>query len=85
MMLFINLFYRLDLKKPPIQRLPGDNWSGQATRSQGFAVEETRVDVSIGEPGPEQKTTVRKERPVWMTESTVVTDRMVIAKNLPIC
>lgn len=66
----------LDLKKPPIQRLPGDNWSGQATRSQGFAVEETRVDVSIGEPGPEQKTTVRKERPVWMTESTVVTDRM---------
>nr|CAI5825504.1 unnamed protein product [Callosobruchus analis] len=49
----------------------GQEWSGESTRRSGFAVEETRVDITIGE---ESNTAVsRKEQPIWMTESTVVT------------
>uniref|UniRef100_A0A6P7F1A9 General transcription factor IIE subunit 1 n=1 Tax=Diabrotica virgifera virgifera TaxID=50390 RepID=A0A6P7F1A9_DIAVI len=51
---------------------PGQEWSGEATRRGGFAVEETRVDITIGE---ESNSTVnRKEQPIWMTESTVITN-----------
>lgn len=49
-------------------------WSGEATRNQGFAVEETRVDVSIGDNDTTEVATSRKDRPVWMTESTIITN-----------
>ncbi|KAG5883155.1 hypothetical protein JTB14_033406 [Gonioctena quinquepunctata] len=50
----------------------GQEWSGEATRKSGFAVEEARVDISIGE---ETSTNVnRKEQPIWMTESTVISN-----------
>lgn len=47
-------------------------WSGEATRSSGFAVEETRVDITIGDVDPAASAVAQKERPVWMTTSTVV-------------
>lgn len=50
-----------------------EQWSGEATRNQGFAVEETRVDVTIGDDNPIESTRP-KERPIWMTESTVITN-----------
>lgn len=56
---------------------PNDNsnfgvWSGEATRStSGFAVEETRVDITIGEDSTDA-TATKKEQPIWLTESTVV-------------
>ncbi|KAG7299410.1 hypothetical protein JYU34_016362 [Plutella xylostella] len=54
-------------------RPPGMEWSGEATRSQGLAVEETRVDISIGEEDAgADASKLRKERPVWMVESTIV-------------
>lgn len=47
-----------------------EQWSGEASRNQGFAVEETRVDVTIG--GTNTVETVKtKDRPIWMTESTI--------------
>lgn len=54
---------------------PGENqggiWSGEATRnSSGFA-DETRVDITIGEDSTDN-TVVKKEQPIWLTESTVV-------------
>ncbi|GAB0100645.1 Transcription initiation factor IIE subunit alpha [Sergentomyia squamirostris] len=57
----------------PARPISQEQWSGEATRSQGFAVEETRVNVTIGADvaDSEQK---RKDRPVWMTESTVLND-----------
>ncbi|KAJ8913543.1 hypothetical protein NQ315_017094 [Exocentrus adspersus] len=52
--------------------LSGQEWSGEATRKAGFLVEESRVDVTIGE---ESNAVVnRKEQPIWMTESTVVSN-----------
>lgn len=48
-----------------------EQWSGEATRNQGFVVEEARVDVSIGDANT-METTKTKERPIWMTESTIV-------------
>ncbi|XP_069705289.1 general transcription factor IIE subunit 1 [Periplaneta americana] len=64
----------LENKKPTGLGLrpPGENWSGEATRTQGFAVEETRVDVTIGDENVQDQTTARKERPIWMTESTII-------------
>lgn len=46
-------------------------WSGEATRNQGFAVEEARVDVTIGSNNAVDAVK-SKDRPVWMTESTIV-------------
>ncbi|EDV97075.1 general transcription factor IIE subunit 1 [Drosophila grimshawi] len=63
------------LTKPNALRPDGMQWSGEATRNQGFAVEEARVDVTIG--GDEDSSDAlieRKSRPIWMTESTVITD-----------
>ncbi|XP_053602959.1 general transcription factor IIE subunit 1 [Plodia interpunctella] len=61
--------------KQPLQRPPGEQWSGEATRNQGLAVEETRVDVTIGESdNAGDAAALRKERPVWMVESTIVTN-----------
>ncbi|XP_044727120.1 general transcription factor IIE subunit 1 isoform X1 [Chrysoperla carnea] len=71
----INTIRGLDNKKNSLLRPPGEAWSGEATRSQGFAVEETRVDVTIGDDNITQNNeTQRKERPIWMVESTVITN-----------
>uniref|UniRef100_A0A1L8DH09 General transcription factor IIE subunit 1 n=1 Tax=Nyssomyia neivai TaxID=330878 RepID=A0A1L8DH09_9DIPT len=57
----------------PTRPVSQEVWSGEATRSQGFAVEETRVNVTIGAEVTDSETK-RKDRPVWMTESTVLND-----------
>ncbi|XP_017059939.1 general transcription factor IIE subunit 1 [Drosophila ficusphila] len=62
------------LNKPNAMRPDGMAWSGEATRNQGFAVEETRVDVTIGGDDTSDAVVERKSRPIWMTESTVITD-----------
>lgn len=69
-------FFRIDSRKQMLTRPGGENWSGEATRSQGFAVEETRVDVTIGDENAADNANaaVRKERPIWMMESTVVSN-----------
>jgi len=54
-------------------RSGGENWSGEATRQGGLRYEETRVDVTIGDDPTTTKEEVRKERPIWMSESTVIT------------
>lgn len=51
----------------------GEVWSGEASRGGGFAVEETRVDITIGESDTTD-TILKKERPIWMVESTVITN-----------
>lgn len=58
------------LDKKPIAA--SENWSGEATRKAGFMVEETRVDVTIGDDSNNVSVTNRKEAPIWMTESTVM-------------
>ncbi|KAJ9598290.1 hypothetical protein L9F63_011030, partial [Diploptera punctata] len=64
----------LENKKPAsAMRAPGESWSGEATRAQGFAVEETRVDVTIGDENVQDQTTSRKETPIWMERSTIIT------------
>jgi len=63
----------LDSKKGNLMKPSGEFWSGEATRGQGFAVEETRVDVTIGDSAAQADSTVRKEQPIWMVESTVIT------------
>ncbi|KAH8300429.1 hypothetical protein KR018_005314 [Drosophila ironensis] len=62
------------LTKPNAMRTDNMQWSGEATRNQGFAVEETRVDVTIGGDDNADAVVERKSRPIWMTESTVITD-----------
>ncbi|XP_045472248.1 general transcription factor IIE subunit 1 [Harmonia axyridis] len=52
----------------------GDAWSGEQTRHAGFMVEETRVDITIGEEANDDSATARKEQPIWMTQSTVITN-----------
>jgi hypothetical protein len=77
--------FSFENKKPAVGlRPPGDHWSGEATRTQGFAVEEARVDVMIGgDEGIQDQTAVRKERPVWMTESTVITqDNVMVSMQM---
>ncbi|XP_045446212.1 general transcription factor IIE subunit 1 [Melitaea cinxia] len=61
--------------KQQTNRPGGEQWSGEATRNQGLAVEETQVDVIIGDTDTTADTAAqRKERPVWMVESTIVTN-----------
>uniref|UniRef100_A0A1B6KQ19 General transcription factor IIE subunit 1 n=1 Tax=Graphocephala atropunctata TaxID=36148 RepID=A0A1B6KQ19_9HEMI len=70
----INTIRGLDTKKTgALLRPPGEHWSGEATRGGGFAVQEARVDVTIGEEERSQEV-AKKERPVWMVESTVITN-----------
>jgi hypothetical protein len=81
------LFHNFSLENKKLAvglRPPGDHWSGEATRTQGFAVEEARVDVMIGgDEGIQDQTAVRKERPVWMTESTVITqDNVMVSMQM---
>ncbi|XP_054014940.1 general transcription factor IIE subunit 1 [Hylaeus anthracinus] len=69
----INTIRGIDTRKPSSLRAPGEQWSGEATRSAGFMVEDTRVDVTIGdESADDNATNRRKERPIWMMESTVI-------------
>ncbi|XP_014276470.1 general transcription factor IIE subunit 1 [Halyomorpha halys] len=68
----INTIRGLDTKRFGIGN-KSELWSGEATRSQGFVVEETRVDVTIGEKDVQPDNAVRKDQPVWMVESTVIT------------
>ena len=60
---------------------PNVVWSGDATRNQGFAVEETRVDVNIGGDEVNDVVAERKPRPVWMTESTIITEEHTDAND----
>lgn len=63
----------IDTRKSIILRTPGEHWSGEATRTSGFMVEDTRVDVTIGDESPDDNAANhRKERPIWMMESTVI-------------
>lgn len=55
----------------PNDNMSGEIWSGEATRGGGFAVEETRVDITIGDVDTSDSAP-KKERPIWMTASTVV-------------
>lgn len=69
----INTIRGIDTRKPSSLRLPSEQWSGEATRTSGFMVEDTRVDVTIGDESPDDNTVNhRKERPIWMMESTVL-------------
>lgn len=69
----INIIRGIDTRKPSSLRAPSEQWSGEATRMSGFIVEETRVDVTIGDESPEDNAANhRKERPIWMMESTVI-------------
>lgn len=65
-------------KQPGYAQATGNEiWSGEATRRSGFAAEETRVDINIagsGTAGNALQESQRKERPVWMVESTIVTN-----------
>ncbi|KAK0086271.1 hypothetical protein PV325_003470 [Microctonus aethiopoides] len=70
----INTIRGLDSRKVGGLRGPNEQWSGEATRSSGFAVEDTRVDVTIGDEITDDSATRRKERPIWMMESTVMND-----------
>lgn len=49
-------------------------WSGELTRNSGFMAEETRVDVTIGDADTDAKEVAKKDRPIWMTSSTVITN-----------
>lgn len=64
----------LDNKRNSLLRPPGEPWSGEASRGLGFAAEEARVDITIGDENTHQNEVVRKERPIWMLESTVITN-----------
>lgn len=69
----INTIKGIDTRKSSGLRAPGEQWSGEATRSAGFMVEDTRVDVTIGdESADDNAANRRKERPIWMMESTVI-------------
>lgn len=61
------------IEKKPMHSLrpANEQWSGDLTRNQGFRPEETRVDVTIGEDTA-QNTVARKERPIWMAQSTIM-------------
>lgn len=69
----INTIKGIDPRKSSAIRGPNDQWSGEASRSAGFIVEDTRVDVMIGDGTADDKSvSSRKEVPIWMTESTVI-------------
>lgn len=68
---YINIIFiclGIDKKAPIVS----ENWSGEATRNAGFQVEETRVDVTIGDESNNLAAANRKEAPIWMKESTVM-------------
>lgn len=69
---YLIIFDSIDTKKPSNLRAPNEQWSGEATRTSGFLVEDTRVDVTIGDESSEDNANHRKERPIWMMESTII-------------
>lgn len=84
--ILISFIFRI-LNKQANSRGPLSNeiWSGEATRKSGFAAEETRVDVNISSgmsPGSNltENQQSRKERPVWMVESTIVGSEILVIK-----
>ncbi|XP_058803096.1 general transcription factor IIE subunit 1 [Phymastichus coffea] len=72
----INTIRGIDSKKSNNMRGSNDQWSGEATRSSGFAVEDTRVDVLIGDDIQDDSVNKKKERPIWMLESTITSDSL---------
>ncbi len=48
----------------------GGMWSGEATRSSG-GNDQTRIDITIGDDAANKPKHEKKERPVWMMESTI--------------
>lgn len=50
----------------------GEAWSGEQSRHSGFRLDETRVDITIGDEVNDASTTARKEQPIWMTQSTII-------------
>lgn len=73
-MILIKWFYifSIDTKKANA-RGPNEQWSGDASRTSGFAVEDTRVDVLIGdEIQDESANNQKRDRPIWLVESTVI-------------
>ncbi|XP_014219194.1 general transcription factor IIE subunit 1 [Copidosoma floridanum] len=68
----INALKGIDNKKSNL-RGPNEQWSGEATRNTGFLVEDTRVDVLIGDEIQDDSANKKKERPIWLTDSTVTT------------
>ncbi|XP_037934962.1 general transcription factor IIE subunit 1-like [Teleopsis dalmanni] len=63
------------------QQMDIRQWSGEATRNQGFSVEE-KICINLKEEWVET-TSEKKSRPIWMTESTIVqkstNDDLIIA------
>lgn len=57
----------------PRAKPAGENWSGEATRKSGL-LDEQRVDIHIGDNIVTTKTAERKEAPVWMTKSTIISE-----------
>lgn len=73
----INTIRGIDKKHTNIEQ----TWSGEATRNTGFLVEETRVDVTIGDDNVNNSVANRKEQPIWMMESTVLTNNDTHSDN----
>lgn len=57
-------------------------WSGEATRSSG-GNDQTRIDITIGDDSANKPKELRKERPVWLRESTIGGDYAGSVSKLP--
>ena len=71
--------------RPRVKPSGEQQWSGEASRGGGLRAEEARVDVTIGDNAAIQ-TEARKEQPIWMVESTVISgasDEAVVEDALP--
>ncbi|XP_043472132.1 general transcription factor IIE subunit 1 [Leptopilina heterotoma] len=68
----INTIKGIDPRKSGMMRGPNDQWSGEGSRTSGFFVEETKVNVLIGDgTADDNSANTRKEQPIWMTDSTI--------------
>lgn len=50
-------------------------WSGEATRNRGLAVDDTSVKISFageGDDAATAKSRAPKDRPIWLTSSTII-------------
>lgn len=70
----INVIRGIETRKPNNLRGSNDQWSGEATRGGGFAAEEAQFAVTIDDNTTDNSANQRKERPIWMIESTVIND-----------
>lgn len=64
------MVHRIDKRQGGPIRPAGEQWSGESTRHGGFHVDEARVDVTIGQDNA-PTTAVKKDRPIWMAQSTI--------------